>query len=163
MDIEKLFNDNFAKVYGFFYKKTFSVPHAEDLTSETFVRFAEKARDNSFANPENYLFGIARHVWVSFLRVKYNESTLTEEVMEGLAAKAPISESRSILMNDDMRESIEKLPPAQRQIIELRYICELSPADISTFLGKDANYVKTTHQRAIKSLRNHFGRRGQHE
>lgn len=48
---------------------------------------------------------------------------------------------------------INKLPDKQKMIIELIYIKKFKIDEICSLINRNKNYVKTTHKRAIKSIK----------
>lgn len=161
MDLEQLlsqtFNLYFKKVYRFFYLKTFSKELAEDLTSDTFLKFTNKAKQFSlknerFDNPHAYLFGIARNVFYNHLRRKYRFQKVDIAQLGDVAEQIVALESQ-VDLKKIASHFIQKLPAAQRTVLYLRLIEEKPLAEICERLEKDMNYVKTTQKRGIASLK----------
>ena len=156
MDIEAFYDEYADKVYKFFYIKSLDKSTAEDLTSQTFVAFLEKVNAIEIEKYKEYLYGIMRTVWITFLKNKYKESikyledveqfdVYSERVIEDDESKSNIKERLQIF--------IEKLPDKQKTVLRMRIIEDMSVKAVAEELGKDKNYVKTTHQRALKRLR----------
>lgn len=56
----------------------------------------------------------------------------------------------------DLRQAINRLDPALRQIVALRYYAELDASEIGTALGIPAATVRTRLRRALTLLRDHL-------
>jgi RNA polymerase sigma-70 factor (ECF subfamily) len=158
--LEKLIAEIYTKhlnhVYGFFYYKTFDAATTEDLTSSTFLIFVEKMRKHeNIKDPEGFLYGIMKKVWLRWLQQKYKAQEKLFEDMDDFMTYVheEIEEEQT---SDDAKRVmnyIRKLPPAQRKIMELRLINQNTLKEICKITGKDMNYVKTTQKRGIKSLK----------
>ncbi len=156
----KLYDLHITKIYRYFYYKVFSVEIAEDLTSETFLVFANQLDSAKVQNPQAFLYTIAYHKFQDFLRQKYklplanidisdvdNMRKLEEYTSDFNGQRTP---------EELLVEHLPKLPPQQREVIHLRLIEKLSLSEICDKIGKDMSYVKTTQNRAIKNLKQIF-------
>jgi RNA polymerase sigma-70 factor (ECF subfamily) len=156
MDLESFYDEYAGKVYKFFYIKSLDKMTAEDLTSQTFIAFIEKANTVEVENYKTYLYGIMRLKWVTFLRDKYNASIAELENIEdfGSYTDGIVSSYESNKgMHSRLVQYVNKLPEKQRQVITMRLIDNMSVKEVASKLGHDKNYVKTTHQRGLKRLR----------
>ncbi len=156
MDLESFYDEYADKVYKFFYIKSLDKMTAEDLTSQTFIAFMEKVQTVEVDNYNTYLYGIMRLKWVTFLQDKYSSniteleniedfSTYTDNVIESYESSNGMH-ARLVLY-------VNKLPEKQRDVITMRLINNMSVKEVANQLGRDKNYVKTTHQRGLKRLR----------
>jgi RNA polymerase sigma-70 factor (ECF subfamily) len=160
-EVSGIYTDHVDKIYKFFYYKTLSESIAEDLTSETFLKFTSAVvKENKVNDPKLYLYGIAKHVFIHFLQKKYQEKDLMTYVAdyEQVAAEAYMVEyveaaEDSPTLEDMILPFIQQLPEKQKSIVSLRVIEKLPPSEIARQIGKDTNYVKTTLKRGLKRLR----------
>lgn len=75
-DIEVAYDQYFNNIYRFFSYKLLDKCIAEDLTSETFLLFVKQVKqDSEIINIKQYLFGIAKHVFLKYLKSKYDENS----------------------------------------------------------------------------------------
>jgi RNA polymerase sigma factor (sigma-70 family) len=161
-EIDKIYKDNFSKIYRFFYLKTNSKEIAEDLTSQTFLTLIDSITNNSLEidNINYYLYGIAKNIFISYLRQKYKNETIEldhnyksindfEDYIETYVEE--ITNNNNI--EQIAKKYIEKLPKVQAKIITLRLFDKLTPTEIALEIDKDINYVKVNLQRAKKSLK----------
>lgn len=151
-ELSEIFDKNFEKIYRFFYIKTLSKEDAEDLTSETFLRFAQQlAGGQEVDKRDAYLYGIARFVFFNFLRKRYQLTTVQLNELHDVhqeLVNVPQIDLLSFVL-----KLAERLPEKQRQVIELRLGQKLTLSEIAETLNRDMNYVKTTQKRAIHSLK----------
>lgn len=156
MDLPQFYDEYVDKVYKFFYIKNLNKQIAEDLTSQTFTLFVEQAQNQEIADYKKYLYGIMRNIWLQFLREKYKESLEYVESIDDFETYSKMDiydfESSEIPENR-MRLFVDKLPKKQNQVLTMRIYENMSTGEVAKQLGKDKNYVKTTYQRALKSLR----------
>jgi RNA polymerase sigma-70 factor (ECF subfamily) len=156
MDLPQFYDEYVDKVYKFFYIKNLNKQIAEDLTSQTFTLFVEQLSNQDIQDYKKYLYGIMRNIWLQFLREKYRESL---EYVESIDDFETYSEmdiydfDSSENPENRMRPFVEKLPKKQQQVLKMRIYENMSTGEVAKQLGRDKNYVKTTYQRALKSLR----------
>jgi RNA polymerase sigma-70 factor (ECF subfamily) len=157
--VSDLYDLHMEKIYRFFYYKVLSKEVAEDLTSETFLTFVNSIKKGkNISNPKNFLFGIAKFIFLKYLKKKYqaNEIPLSFESIDFVQYiedfiqeidRTPTIEERAI-------KYIHLLPEKQRDVIYMRLIQKMNLSEIAQKLGKDMNYVKKTQQRGLRNLRN---------
>lgn len=154
--MEAVYTANVEKLYKFFYFKVLDKQTAEDMTSDTFIAFAEKfeSLDKDQTTLEKYLYGIARNVWNGHLRKKYNQpESLTEDIDDfSRFVEDENDEIEEMSLQDRAIKFINLLPPKQRVVATLRLIDGLTPSQIAVEINKSVNYVKVTLRRALRKL-----------
>ncbi len=156
MNLESFYDEYADKVYKFFYIKSLDKMTAEDLTSQTFVSFMEKVQSVEVENHKTYLYGIMRVKWITFLRDKYSSAITELENIEDFSSYTDTivaSYEKSNGVQERLAEYVNKLPEKQRQVITMRLINNMSVKEVASQLGRDKNYVKTTHHRGLRRLR----------
>lgn len=155
-EIQSIYQQNFEKIYRFFYYKTLSKDLSEDLTSETFLGFVDQAsRRDDIENCTGFLYGIARNVFLNYLKSKYKDPGFSvdpeffQRYVEGFVEEKDSKET----LEEKAMKYIQRLPEKQGAVAYMRLIQKMSPMEIATKLGKNRNYVKVTLRRALKSLR----------
>ena len=154
--VDAVYTANVEELYKFFYFKVLDKQTAEDMTSDTFVAFAEKfeSLDKDMDTMEKYLYGIAKNVWNGYLRKKYNEpESLTEDIDDfSRFVEEENEEIQGMSLKQRAIKFIEMLPPKMRIVAQLRLIDGLTPKEISVHINKSVNYVKVTLRRALRRL-----------
>jgi RNA polymerase sigma-70 factor (ECF subfamily) len=154
-ELEDFYEAYVGKVYKFFYINCLDKQAAEDLTSSTFIAFMDKIAEKSIQDRKKYLYGIMRNVWAGFLRDKYNHNVISIENIDNFEVYS--EESVSSYENSDLSQRalvfINQLPKSQQIVARMRLIDGKTLPEISQQLGKNMAYVKTTQNRAIKSLK----------
>ena len=158
-DISDLYQKTFDKLYRFFYYKLLSHPEAEDLTQQTYLNFVSRAKNNiDITNPEDYLFGIAKNVFIRYLQKKYAApKTISIDICQDILARYSEEKEDIEIAKQTLEEIAVKyislLPSSQYAVIKLRLLDKMSVKEIADELNKSIDYVKTNQKRGIKSLR----------
>lgn len=147
-----LYDRYVQRVYRYCLYRTSNQADAEDLTAQIFLAAFEALpryrQDGHFAA---WLFSIARKKVTDFYRRKphasLDEITLPPIHMD-LATDVEKSERREHLLR-----SIQALEEDEREIIYLRYVVELSFAEIAKMLNKNQDAVKKKLYRLIARLK----------
>lgn len=156
-DIALIYDTNFDRIYKFFYYKTLNKNIAEDLTSETFLTFVNLLNeDKKVDNIKAFLYGVAKNIFMQYLRKKYQEgipfSNLGDD-FEEYAAEFVRENDIVESPEEKLLKILDKIPRKQQEVVRLRFLEKLSLDEICIKLEKDMNYVKTTQKRALKSLK----------
>lgn len=156
-ELSTLYEEHFDKIYRFFYYKVQSTEAAEDMTSETFMTFVRLIGESKeIENIKAFLYGIAKNVFLQFLKNKYREGipfSVIDDDFEGHASEFLEEVEECETPEETLLKFLDRLPEKQRDVIKLRFIDKLSLGDICEKIKKDMNYVKTTQKRGLKSLR----------
>lgn len=153
-------------LYGYAMTLTRDKTEAEDLVQETYLRAVRAANQPApEENLKSWLFVIMRNGWLNVLRHKYNGLRLlefeSEEPAPGMANDAnsnPHVVYLRKLEREQVREAIDKLPDAYREIIVLRDIEGFSYQEIATVLNCPAGTVMSRLGRAREKLREALSR-----
>lgn len=146
-----LYGLHFHRVWAFAAVRCHNHAEAEDLTSEVFRKALE-------ALPQYEDRGVPFVAWL--LRIAAN--TLANRWQK--ASRESAAPPDDLLAADDGLERrallfqlVDRLPDAQRQLIELRYAEGLSLAEAGHRLGKTEGAAKQLHRRALEQLRTDLG------
>ena len=142
--ISILYEEYFERVYKYIALRVGDDFEAEDITQEVFIKvFGNLSKiKSSFAS---YLFRTARTKVTDFLR-KRKERPLPQV----LPYEANFEE------REDLRRAISKLTDLQREVIILRFFCDLPIKDVARILGRKEGAIKVIQHDAIRALRRHL-------
>jgi RNA polymerase sigma-70 factor (ECF subfamily) len=148
-----LYADN---VFGFVLAIVHDEHDAEDLTSEVFARLPRALSHYKVsATPfVAWLLRVARNAALDHLRAQ--RSVPLAEV----PATASETEWHAHERLDDLRAALEALPADQRQVMVLRLIAGLTPAEVAERLGRSVDAVHALQHRARRKLREELTRAG---
>ena len=151
----QLYSMHFDRIYRYIYVKVHSQAEAEDLTQDVFIKAFEaiksyKWRDLPFTA---WLFKIARNRVIDHVRKTSKEKKASLDEAGAITSGDPVSMTELNFDVYRLREALEKLPDAQREVATLRFISELSIAEVASSLNKSEGTVKALQFNAIASLR----------
>jgi RNA polymerase sigma-70 factor (ECF subfamily) len=148
-DLELIFRECGKDLKAYFARRHPGNDAAADLVQESFLQLAKRFQTG--APPRSaraYLFGIARHVSLSFFRAQKKEPQPVGEVSEE-GSHGDTEDRRASVA----QEVIAGLPELQREILDLRFTHGLSYAETATALGIPIGTVRSRLHHAINLLR----------
>jgi RNA polymerase sigma-70 factor (ECF subfamily) len=148
--------DAFAELYRLHHARIFRMARlhlgdlgdgAEDAVAETFLRaWAALPRYRDTGAPfVAWLFGIARHVVL-------DEVARRRRVMP----REELPERERGWTVDDrltLAQAMDRLPTAQRQVVELKYLAGMRNEEVASALGKSKGAINAMQWRALGALR----------
>lgn len=153
-----------VRIFRFVYLKTGSKETAEDLTSETFFKFwkyielkneignGKFVLKNSFSS---FIYRITRNLIIDYYRKKKDYSINIDEEEKDII----VDEKQDILANltkkeeiEDLKESLSYLKDDYQEILILRYVEDLTMAEIADITGKREGALRVQIHRAVKAL-----------
>jgi len=145
-------------LYGYAITLTRDSTEAEDLVQETYLRAASAANQPDVdSNLKGWLFVIMRNAWLNQIRHKNNGPRFVDmeagEPSAGSAFENPHVLYLRKLEQEQVREAIESLPDAYREIVLLRDIEGFTYQEIATVLDCPAGTVMSRLGRARGQLR----------
>lgn len=151
----KIYDAYASRIYRFLYFKVPTVEEAQDLTSETFLRLWQYLQEGKpVKNLGALAYQIARNLAIDFYRARADRATASADVpLEDIADSRGLRAIESQLEIGTILRALRLLKDEYREAIILRYVDELSPAEIATVLGKSNGNVRVIIHRAVESLR----------
>ena len=148
------FGELFARyhkaLYGFFARRLSNPERAEDLAQETFLAVIRSAsRYEPRALVRTYLYGIALKLLASERRKNSTSSAPAQSVLEPKTEGTPDAALW-------VRQAMEKLDAAEREILMLREYEELSYSDIAELLRIPVNTVRSRLFRSRLALKGYL-------
>ena len=152
------------RIFRFVYLKTSSKETAEDLTADTFLRCWKYIKEKSESGKKeivknnkigSFLYRIARNLIIDHYRKKKNMTVeISEEEKETI-----VDHKQDILAQIDRKQEIEELRKSlghlnddYQEILILRYVEDLSMAEIAEITEKKEGAIRVQLHRAVKAL-----------
>jgi RNA polymerase sigma-70 factor, ECF subfamily len=149
-------------IYRFVFFKIGHDEEAKDLTSAVFLKVWNYAQSRGLDESKSlraFIYKTARNLIIDHYRqLRETEARLDdkEKVLEEMLIdeKQDLKKQSEILSDMEMvREGLAKLKDEYREIILLRFVDELSFAEISEVTGKAAGNVRVLTFRALQALK----------
>ena len=152
-----LYDRHFHRVYAYVIRRTGVRAEAEDITSDVFERALTNLSRFEWRGVPfvAWLYRIAANALADRRRETARDSSEPPPDVPD-ARESDEIERRTILF-----ELVERLPDAQRQVIEMRFVEEKSIREIAAALDRSEGAVKQLQLRALQNLRKSMeGRHG---
>ena len=137
-----LYDRFLTPVYRYLYSRVGNVSDAEDLTAQTFLSALERLtsyRENgTFAG---WLFAIAHSKVIDHYRRHRPQGGL-DSALEIAGDADPVGDVEKRLMLEKLASILQTLSDDEQEMIRLRYVADLSFAEIAAALGKREDAVK---------------------
>jgi RNA polymerase sigma-70 factor, ECF subfamily len=154
IDWAVVYEELLPKVYHYFCLRIGDRAEAEDLTAATFER---SWRDREHYQKDlgtftNWLFGIARHVTITYFRQNKQSQTIPESTID--TTSRPTEETATRQEEFERLASIlTSLPAREREIFSLKYGAEFTNRSIAKLVGLTESNVGTILYRIVNRLR----------
>ena len=147
-----LYADN---VFGFVLSIVHDEHDAEDITSEVFARLPRALTHYRVSSTPfvAWLLRVSRNAALDHLRAQ--RSVPLAEVPANSRAELHAHERL-----DDLRSALEALPFDQRQVMVLRLVAGLTPAEVAERIGRSVDAVHALQHRARRRLRSELTQAG---
>ena len=166
---EALYRKYLAQVYSFAFYELANHHDAEDATERTFLgalgalpRFEERARPEDGDGASTFrvwLFGIARNAIASQHRERARSARRVElEAAAGIPD--PADPEAATVARDEAASAVaalRRLPDDRRRAVVLRFVDEMSTAEIAGVLGRSEGAVRVLIHRALRSIARQLG------
>lgn len=151
----ELYNRYLCRVYRFVRSQTPDDPTAEDLTAHTFFRALSSAASyRGEGTYRSWLFRIAHNAIITWRRKQSSAPLAVEDIPE---RADPAPSPATIALDSEERklvwDLVSALPPAQREVLALRYLEDLDTAEIAGVTGRTRGAVRILLHRARNGLR----------
>ncbi len=152
-----LYDQYVERIYAYIYHRVGQADLAEDLTGQVFMRMLEAVRSGkgwrtSFSG---WLYRIAHNLVIDHYRRKHRATLVDIDDAEPLQAQAgdPVRSVENQYERERLRTALAKLTEEQSQVISLRFLEDLSIAEVAEIMEKTEGAVKALQYRAVLALR----------
>lgn len=155
--LDELYRRYEGRIYGLGVKLLGDAGLAEELVQETFVRLWRRADrfDPARGTVSAFLYALARRIAIDLWR-RPSSRPLASHPHDDAVPDAV----ERILVGLTVRDAMESLSPAHREVLELSYTQDLTQVQIGERLGLPLGTVKTRTYYAMRALKLALEERG---
>lgn len=159
---EQAFRDCYAQhfdaVLAYARRRTDQSADAGDAVAETFLVAWRRVGDIPPGDEARlWLYGVARRVLANQRRGGERRHRLGERLRDRLAAPVVADHADDVVRRSALLDAMQRLNPADREILALSAWEQLEPREIATVLGLSPGAVRTRLNRARTRLRDLIG------
>ncbi len=153
----ELYNIYITPVYRFVLLKVSHREEAEDITADIFTKAWQhltNAASSEVRHFRAFIYKMARNAIIDFYRVKAKKSNDSLETAEQIPDETQdVSQALETSSDiDTLLRGMRKLKQEYQDVLFLRYVEDMSIADIARALEKNQTAVRVTLHRAVKKL-----------
>jgi len=158
----ELYEQNYARIFGYILKRVANVEVAQDITSVTFFKALDKLDQFRWRNIpfSAWLYRIAGNEVANYYRRNGHQPIPLDDIREPATIIDPTAEiieaQEELCHHEDflrLQEKMAQLPLKYQEIIALRFFEEKKVSEIADILGKREGTVKSLISRALEKLR----------
>ncbi len=155
-DFEALYQRHSREVWALAYARWMNADTAMDITQEAFLRLWKQLETGEeILNPRAWLLRVARNLAEDYAKSAFRRNgTHPPQTMNGVAAHEPLP-LESLEKEEtfaQLREVMEQMPKADREILTLRYALDYNTGEIADMLDIAATAVHMRLSRARQRL-----------
>lgn len=152
-----LYSQNVTRIYNYIYYRIGSEDDAEDITSRVFFRaFGHiKTYEDKGIPFSAWLYRIAHNLIANWHRDKQRKKEVSLDDQPEIPHRVDLPETW-VEKNQEMElllKGIRRIAPDRQQLILLKYLEDLSNAEIAQIMGRTEGAIKSLYHRALLSLK----------
>lgn len=156
-EFEVLYDRHSREVWALAYARWLDADAALDIAQEVFLRLWRhwEAGADPIQNPRAWLLKVARNLAEDYAKSAFRRNgTTAPQLMNGVKGRDPMPLDTMIRAEafGEIRAAVDELPPADRDILTLRYALDYDAAQIAEVLGINATAVHMRLSRARQRL-----------
>ena len=157
----ELYDRYVGRIYNYIYYRTGNQHDAEDLTARVFhraMRHIEKYQDRGLPISA-WLYRIAHNLVANWHRDNSRRKEISLDdgynvlKQSGLHPEAALEKSEE---QEELLQTIRRLPPERQQLIVLKFVEHLPNAEIGRIMGRTEGAIKSLYHRTLISLRDEY-------
>ena len=142
-------------IYAYALSKTASPTTAEDITHDTFVKLYQYAKKYK---PQGKPMAWIVTIELNLIRRQYQLNGRVTPLNEEIEIEDTTRYDEGTINNVYLREIMHSLTEEEREIIALHVVSGLKHREIAKLLGKPLSTVLSRYNRAIKKLKDKWGK-----
>ena len=152
--LHEIYEAYLGYIYSVVFRVVLNREDAEDVTGDFFIRLWKLSKTyRSGSGHRAWMAAIARNMAIDLLRKKKRE-VLTDDFTDSVQEHAAENDvEEEVLSEISLKEALETLLPAEREILNLKIMGELTFREIADILKQPLGTVTWRYQNAVKKLR----------
>ncbi len=157
----QLYEHYIDRIFNYVYYRTGNVHDAEDLTARVFQRAMNHIRNyiDRGVPFSAWLYRIAHNLVANWHRDRSRRQEIPIDDLPVLPAKGDHPETTLVRTQDQeaLLRLIRRLPPDRQNLLILKFVENLSNAEIGQIMGRSEGAVKSLYHRTLLALRDEIG------
>ena len=153
----ELYERYLGKIYSYVFYRTGNAHDAEDLTAKVFVRALEHISGyvEKGVPFQAWLYRIAHNLVANWHRDQGRRKiiALDEYVVHALQSEAPDHHTEALEERNQLLEAARRLPEDRQQLLLLKFVEQMSNAEIGAIMGRTEGAIKSLYHRTLLALR----------
>jgi RNA polymerase sigma-70 factor (ECF subfamily) len=155
--VRDLYLEHHEHIYRFIWSRVHDPSQADDLTGEVFLRMVSALHSyQDRAIPfRAWLFRIARNLVIDWFRENCRHPSVSLEDAAGMlsAGESPEERLEQTMSLEQVLQALERIEPAQREVVELRFLAGLSLKEAALAINTTVAAVKALQHRGLETLK----------
>jgi RNA polymerase sigma-70 factor (ECF subfamily) len=157
----QLYERYLDRIFNYVYYRTGNTHDAEDLTARVFQRAMKHIHNYTDRGVpfSAWLYRIAHNLVANWHRDRSRRQEIPINDLPVLPAKG--DQPETTLVRTEQQEAllrlIRKLPPERQHLLILKFVENLSNAEIGQIMGRSEGAIKSLYHRTLLSLRDQVG------
>jgi RNA polymerase sigma-70 factor (ECF subfamily) len=149
------------RIFNYVYYRTGNLHEAEDLTARVFQRAMNHIHNYTDRGVpfSAWLYRIAHNLVANWHRDRSRKQEIPINDLPVLPSKGDHPETK--LVHSQEQESllrlIRRLPPDRQQLLILKFVEDMSNAEVGQIMGRSEGAVKSLYHRTLLALRDQIG------
>jgi len=149
------------RIYNYVYYRTGNLHEAEDLTARVFQRAMNHIHNYTDRGVpfSAWLYRIAHNLVANWHRDRSRRQEIPLSEVPVVPSKEERPESKLVRSQDQdsLMRHIRQLPPERQTLLILKFVEDLSNAEIGQVMGRSEGAVKSLYHRTLLALRDQLG------
>ncbi len=156
-----LYEQYIDRIFNYVYYRTGNLHDAEDLTARVFQRAMNHIRNYTDRGVpfSAWLYRIAHNLVANWHRDRSRRQEIPLNDVPVISSKEDRPESSLVRSQEQesLLRMIRQLPPERQTLLILKFVENLSNAEIGQIMGRSEGAVKSLYHRTLLSLRDEIG------
>jgi RNA polymerase sigma-70 factor (ECF subfamily) len=160
-----LYEANVEQVYQYLLRKTGQPADAEDITAEVFIRAMRALPSFEIRGAPfiAWLLRIAHNISINYLKQRSRRKEMFLQDLSVASYDDPVDLALQRVAFDEISIEMETLTNLQRQVLDLRFLRQLSIAETADQMSRSEKAVKFLQHSALRALRRRLNGKENHD